>query len=328
LKKIDILIPAYHAQDTIGRTLSSIAMQSIVKDLNVVICNDDGMDSYKDFVDHFASLMDIKEIYLPKNGGCGVARQYGIDHTNAPFYTCIDADDTFASTFALEMLLNYIETDAKYVMVSGGFAEQLDNGLHFKNHIEDMIWMHGKLYRRSFTEKYNVRFNLTRSNEDNGFNTTIRLISNDAEKIMFVPDIVYYWHFKHDSITRVNNYQYTYNQSFIGYVDIMIDAIQNARKAKPEDTRQADVWAVQTMAELYVYLEQTVHNDQRFIAQNFGLCVKYYENIFKPLEPHVPQRKMEKIFAEVIYKHAKENADFCYTATIRQFLEQMEGATK
>jgi hypothetical protein len=86
---------------------------------------------------------------------------------------------------------------------------------------------------------------------------------------MMVPDIVYYWHFKRDSITRVNNYEYTYNQSFPGYTQNMIDAIRNARKARPEDTRQADTWAIQVMAELYVYLEQTLHNEPRFTEQNF-----------------------------------------------------------
>ena len=34
---IDVIIPAYNAHDTIGRTLASIAMQSIVDKLNVVI---------------------------------------------------------------------------------------------------------------------------------------------------------------------------------------------------------------------------------------------------------------------------------------------------
>jgi len=327
LKKIDILIPAYHAHDTIGRTLSSIAMQSMVNDLNVVICNDEGHDNYDEFVASFAPFMSIKEIYVPKNGGCGVARQYGIDHTDAPFFTCIDADDTFASTFALEMLLNYIETDAKYVMVSGGFAEQLDNGLHFKNHLEDMIWMHGKLYRRSFIQKYDIRFNLTRSNEDNGFNRTIALISNDAEKVMFVPDIVYYWHFKKDSITRVNNYEYTYNQSFPGYTQNMIDAVQNARKVRPEDTRQADTWAIQAMAELYVYLEQTLHHDPRFIKQNFDCCARYYKEIFEPMLPKVPRDALERIFGGVLCAHAKENANFIYSATIPQFLDALKGVS-
>ena len=38
------------------------------------------------------------------------------------------------------------------------------------------------MYRRSFIDKYNIRFHETsRANEDNGFNTLIRLCTNDYE---------------------------------------------------------------------------------------------------------------------------------------------------
>ena len=38
--RIDVIIPAYKAQDTIIRTLSSIAMQTIKDDVDVTIVND------------------------------------------------------------------------------------------------------------------------------------------------------------------------------------------------------------------------------------------------------------------------------------------------
>lgn len=40
LPKIDIIIPAYKAQNTLLRTLSSIASQEIVDDVEVTIVND------------------------------------------------------------------------------------------------------------------------------------------------------------------------------------------------------------------------------------------------------------------------------------------------
>lgn len=39
-KKVDVIIPAYKAQNTIERTLASIVMQSIVDKLTVTIVND------------------------------------------------------------------------------------------------------------------------------------------------------------------------------------------------------------------------------------------------------------------------------------------------
>ena len=49
--RITVGIPAYKAQNTILRTLSSIATQDILEDLDVVICND--ADGNKSMVKYF-----------------------------------------------------------------------------------------------------------------------------------------------------------------------------------------------------------------------------------------------------------------------------------
>jgi glycosyltransferase involved in cell wall biosynthesis len=78
--KIDVIIPAYKAHDTILRTLSSIIAQTILEDLTITIVNDCCPDgSYK----KFKPYIDIKEIKLKKK----VARQKGIDEaSNVPNY--------------------------------------------------------------------------------------------------------------------------------------------------------------------------------------------------------------------------------------------------
>ena len=86
LPKIDVIIPAYKAQNTILRTLSSIAEQEILEDLEVTIVNDADGIGYKEFVDMFSPYMKIKEITMEKNGGPGDARQYGIDNTSLFIY--------------------------------------------------------------------------------------------------------------------------------------------------------------------------------------------------------------------------------------------------
>ena len=106
--KVDIIIPAYKAQDTILRTLSSVAMQEIVDDLEVTIVNDCDGIGYQKFVDMFSPYFKIREIVMEKNGGPGDCRQFGLDNTSNPLVTFIDADDTFAHAFALKILRNLI----------------------------------------------------------------------------------------------------------------------------------------------------------------------------------------------------------------------------
>lgn len=65
---IDVIIPAYNSHDTIIRTLSSIAMQLNRKDLKVTIVNDGGKN-YKEIIDIFKPLIDVKEIGYEENKG-------------------------------------------------------------------------------------------------------------------------------------------------------------------------------------------------------------------------------------------------------------------
>lgn len=318
-KKIDVIIPAYKAQTTIEKTVASIAIQNISDEIAVTIVNDADKGDYKKVVNRFKDILDIREIRMDVNGGPGVARQYGIDSTNAPFFTCIDADDTFSGAFALATLLKHLESNPQLCMVSGGFAEEHE-GLQFLSHQQDLIWMFGKLYRRSFIDKYNIRFNSTRANEDNGFNTMIRLCANDAEQIGFIPDNVYFWHSKEDSITRINNCEYSYNQSFPGYTENMIYAVVEAKKRCPFNGF-INLWATQGMFHLYVYYMQTCARDDRFKEQNYKYCVKYYNEVFKKIQPELSDQVFKEIYSQVMQQ--SDMVNIAPEMTIYQFLDKM-----
>lgn len=214
--KLSVIIPAYNAHSTICRCLSSIMIQSISKDLEVLIVDDASPNGgYEKEINLYSQFLNIKEIKLEVNGGPGVARQAGIDNSTSQFFTCIDADDTFVGPYSLEILLKLIESDNNLNMVAGTFIEvhenSNDSGLpQFLPHAEDTIWMFGKVYRKSFIDKYKIRFNETRANEDNGFNMKVKLCSQE-NGIKFIQEPVYYWHDNPNSITRKDNCQYSYD---------------------------------------------------------------------------------------------------------------------
>ena len=307
-KKIDVIIPAYKAQGTILRTLSSIMEQTIVKDINVTIVNDCCPNGdYKKYVDMFSPYMSIKEIKLETNGGPGVARQKGIETTKNPYFTCIDADDTFAGTIALEVLRTAIEEPVNmgngqlikngFKCASGTFL-QLGDDLHqIVPHQNDMVWMFGKLYRRDFIEKYKVKFNETRANEDTGFNTMVRLLcSRPDEHIRYVPEVVYYWHNKKDSITRINDGQYGYDQCFCGWTDNMIYAIKHVKSVRPFDGGVAQ-WIVSVIMNLYFYYIETVARKPVFADQNWEFIKKFYHACYKRIEEDISDEVFSEMFS-------------------------------
>jgi glycosyltransferase involved in cell wall biosynthesis len=305
-RKIDVIIPAYNVPDNIlFRCLASIACQDIIEDIEVTIVDDASIEeNYKEVSKNFESIMKINILRYETNGGPGVARQYGIDHTSNGYFTCIDADDTFNGSLALKALRNGIEiNNGLYQMCVGVFDEVHEQGLQngeilLMPHEQDMIWMFGKLYRRSFINKYNIRFHETsRANEDNGFNTMIKLCANDNEQINFIPAHVYYWHESPNSITRANDCQYSYGSSvrdsFYGYVENMIYAIKGAKKRAPYNG-YITMFAVNCMVNLYEYYIECFARANDHAETNFKWCKRYYDAVYKNLEEDIS----DEIFAQ------------------------------
>jgi len=322
--KIDVIIPAYKAQNTILRTLCSIASQEIIDDLEVTIVNDADGIGYKKFVDMFSPYFSIREITLEKNGGPGDARQFGLDNTTNPLVTFIDADDTFSGAFALKTLKLQLLSDPSLACCFSNFLEQQPQT--YVQHPNDTVWMFGKLYKREFLKKYAIKFLPgSRANEDNGFNMICKLCSNQHEQIKFIPDITYYWHFKEDSITRVNNGEYSYGGSFPGYTENMIYAIKEAEKRMPFNgniPRQK----VSVLCNLYEYYIETEERDKRFIEQNWNACVKYYKEIYREIKDKISDEIFSQIYNDVMRNCYAGNKLFGIIPRIgiKEFLAKLE----
>jgi glycosyltransferase involved in cell wall biosynthesis len=269
------------------------------------------IQNYKNVADYFSSIMKVNILRYETNGGPGVARQYGIDHTSNGYMTFIDADDTFNGSFALKALRNSIEmNNGLYFMSVGAFDEVHEIGLKpgdgplLMAHEQDMVWMFGKMYRRSFIDKYNIRFHeSSRANEDNGFNTICRLCASDQEQINFISAHVYYWHENPNSITRANDCQYSYGgsdrDSFYGYVENMIYAIKEAKKRKPYNGG-ITMWAVSCMLHIYEYYIECVARANEHASNNFKQCKRYYNEIYKQLEPDISTEILAQHYNDVM----------------------------
>ena len=312
-RKIDVIIPAYNVPDDIlFRCLSSVACQDIASDVEVTIVDDASTEqNYEKVAKFFESILKITILRYETNGGPGVARQYGIDHTSNGYFTCIDADDTLNGSFALKALRNGIEmNNGIYHMCVGVFDEVHETNLKpgegplLMAHEQDMIWMFGKLYRRAFIDRYKIKFHeSSRANEDNGFNTLIRLCSSDQEQINFIPAHVYYWHESPNSITRANDCQYSYGSSerdsFYGYVENMIYAIKEAKKRKPYNGF-ITMWTVSCLLNIYEYYIECFARANEHAATNFKWCQRYYNEVYKSIENDISNEILAQHYNEVM----------------------------
>lgn len=324
-KLIDIIIPAWKSQATIRKTLGSIAMQSASDVVKVTIINDADGIGYSNLILAYNDLLDIQEITLEINSGPGVARQYGIDNTTCPYIMFVDSDDTLYNAFSIEMLLNTILLSETCCMATGKhYLAARNPDLNFIPFSWNFVWIFGKLYRRSFLDKYNIRFPDSRANEDVGFNRSIELIAiaSEEEQPLQLDEIVYCWQENPNSITRVDG-DFCYNKNIVGYVDNIIYAIKKARSAGVQNKHYVLTRSIQTMANLYLFSEEAYCNKPQYEESNFEACVKYYCEIFEMIELTQDSDFINKIILEQMKLQAKPLADFLPQMTYYQFIKKV-----
>lgn len=287
---IDIIIPAYNAHDTIKRTLYSILTQSIKENIKVLIVDDCSDQGYDDEIKDISKLINITIIRTPENLGPGFARQYGMEHSESEYIIFLDADDMFYNCFSVEQLYNFINEN-NFNAVCSDFLEECENSI-IRHGFND-IWMHGKIYRRNFIEKNSIKFNNTLANEDTGFNHIISLI----DEFKYLEDITYIWKYNYKSITRRNNYEYTFN-SLDGYIYNICYSIEEALK-KNANIEKVSKLIIGTMYEMYFNYLKYIKYEK---VNNIFIWSKKIKELFLIYNTKISNYDKKKVVEEEFYK--------------------------
>ncbi|NLV53727.1 MAG: glycosyltransferase [Bacteroidales bacterium] len=88
--KYSVIIPVYNRPDEVDELLDSLTRQSI-KDFEVVVVEDGSTTPCKEVVEKYMGQLNIQ--YLSKkNGGPGLARNYGVEHSKGEYVLILDSD--------------------------------------------------------------------------------------------------------------------------------------------------------------------------------------------------------------------------------------------
>jgi glycosyltransferase involved in cell wall biosynthesis len=320
---IDVIIPCYNAHKTLDRALASIAMQDISHSVLVTLVDDCSPNGgYHAFIDKWSGMLNIQEFTLKKNGGPAVARQAGMDETDGDFIVFVDADDTLATSFALRQMLQEM-IKGNMDVVGGQFVEETEGGTFFV-HTSDMVWVFAKMYRRSFLERFLIRFNKTRANEDTGFNA---VVSNLTTKISHIPQTVYMWHWAENTITRSNKGEYTWASGHRGYIDNMIWAVGELKKRNVNKEVIRSL-ATTIMCRLYFMHEDVMASAEWETEESMKAIKKFYAECFKPLEDQhaMPLAYLYTTFGdeqEAALKNSR-TAHIVFRQTFRDFMKTVK----
>lgn len=317
---ISIILPAYNAQNTIKKTLSSIAMQENIDEIETIIVDDRSKfpEAYDKIAEQFSHMMKIRVVHMDKNGGPGAARQVGFDHSNGEYIMWMDADDTLISADTIKTLK--IVMDQKNMdCVYGKFLEENEDGSIFPHEVH-MVWMFGKLYRRSFLERYNIRFNTSLSNEDTGFN---RVVCGCTDKIWYLPKDVYIWHFKANSITRIKNGMYGSDSGYKGWLDNMVWQILELQKRFVNRNYILNE-IVGNMVTCYVFHCENAHNYPMNTEISMNWCRGFYQLVYKDNEKYITEEVFNRIAAGCLAGHNMESKGVIPYLSLKEFMEEVK----
>lgn len=303
---LTIIIPAYNAKETINKTLSSIAIQRTKYFFEVIIVNDNSDYDYNKYINSYSNFINIKEIKLSKNLGPGLARQKGIDNSKGKYIIFIDSDDYLYSPYSINMLIEYIKEKNSDIVISD-FIYERDNKREIKS--KNNVWLHGKIYKRDFLEKYNIKFNSTRQNEDNGFNRLIILLK---PKIDYLFETTYVYQENSNSITRKDNRLYKFT-GLEGYANNMEWALSEALK-RGVLRKDIEYQAIHVIVSTYFYYQE-LYNDYD-VTQIF----KWFRGIYNGYYPKKSNYNIDEILK--IYK--KEFDIYQNIISYDDYLKKME----
>jgi glycosyltransferase involved in cell wall biosynthesis len=315
---IDIIIPAYNSHSTINKTLYSIANQTAREHINVIIVNDNSNEDYSEATLRFENILNIKEIMLQKNGGPGVARQAGIDNSDSPFVMFIDADDILIDALAIDGILKFMNSDPNCAMVSANFLEEVPSK-ELVPHQNDLVWMFGKIYRRSVLNDRKIRFSTLRANEDLEFNTKFRLSLKDKEYIYYLTDkFVYLWQFKEDSITRNNNFEYSYHSGLIGSIDAKLNVFRSVDVEKSKLEKDIQLLVIELFSNYNQLLVE--RPDEKEWAKNVAQKIAEFWKEFGKQE----FEKLSDVEKAVAYNQAMTRISVIPKITFDAFIQLLE----
>lgn len=292
--KLSIVIPHYKEPfEMVDKLLKSIDNQRLIsrEAVEVLIVNDCGTPlKAKELI-----YRNFKPILLKtkKNGGAGVARQYGIEHSHGEYIMFIDADDLLTN-HALFYVLSKIheKPDADFIwgdfIEEGIFEEQ--NFLYL--HANDLTFCHGKVYKREFLEKNNIKCHpVLRYNEDAYFNALVFHVV-DKDKIERIEQPLVIW--CNNRISTVRNgglYAYRELPSFVlGMNDL---CVQMEQRKIPNGTQ-----FLQALFYIYFQLQDKAWQHKRvyeFRPAVIESCKKFF-NRFRKIYEEVGETELMNLY--------------------------------
>lgn len=295
--KLQFLVPQYkETEDIIAPLLKSIEIQQNVdlkNDVGVIIAND-GSDVI--LSDEFLNSFPFEVKYLRcEHRGVSATRNACLDAATADYVMFCDADDMLFNACGLWIVFREMNTGDGFNALSSTFVEETMNPQTkekiYINREMDSTFVHGKIYKRKYLIKNNIRWNddLT-IHEDSYFNCLAQRLCGDL-KYCYTP--FYLWRWRDESVCR-HDEKYilkTYNNMLDSNTALVEEFLDRGKKS------EAEFYATSMIYDAYFMMnkEEWLNQQNQEYRDNTERRFKEYFVKFKKLFDEIPKDNKNQI---------------------------------
>ena len=264
---LDIIIPTYKNKEGLCKTLDTIPINYFT---NIIVVDDCSGLNYDDIR---AKYNYIYFYQLEENKGPGMARQYGIEHSNGEYILFLDTGDCLAKN-GLETIIYYLLKDNTIKLYSWAYLQ----GDVIKDRYDTK--MIGKVFQRAFLEKYHIRFSEEGSyaNEDFGIIRSCELIFKtlgERENLhQHLTSPIFYEEYNPNSITKNNNNLYRYTKLIPGIIINGLHAIEITKQYLTEAIIEEELASM--LALVYFYFLKVAIERPEYALKSWQCIRKFY----------------------------------------------------
>ena len=269
--KISVIVPIYNVENYLKKCIHSIVNQTY-KNLEIILVDDGSPDNCGQICDDYAKKDTRIKVIHKKNGGLSDARNAGLEVCTGDYISFVDSDDWIEfNTYEIMMKnmneyngdivvsnINYVYKDKVKSKYSEDKIRCFNKEEAMKELIKDglvqaVVW--NKLYKRVFID--NLRFKVGKLNEDEFF--TYKICAK-AERIVYIPDALYQYRQREDSIMG------TYSLKRLDSVDAIYERLQFIKNKFPSLYKDEKL----TLCNTCIYNYQMILKNNNIDPDNTG----------------------------------------------------------
>ena len=214
---VSVVVAVYNVEPYLDLCMKSVLGQDY-PEMEVILVDDGSTDASGELCDKYASKDDRVRVIHQSNCGLWYVRNVGLDNAYGDYIVNVDADDCLEEKTTISLMVDRaLSTDADIVQGSYRRFVDLDNisgvNLHHLNDVDTdslefryrgfyqfghLSYQWGKLYKKEFLLKHDIRNNNYPFTQDKPFN--MRCLAAGA-KYAFLNESVYLYRVNEGSVT-------------------------------------------------------------------------------------------------------------------------------